>query len=174
MCHKTTPFIVFVCNKKRVQGIFVKSKLQIMWLKTSTSILGFNDYFLTSSALKTLVFPNLCFLLGLSPLLYSLLHVFSLTFLLKTPTYPLTNPFILFSLTSVSVIRLIISNWSRQKLTTHFTAISKNVTKNAFLWKQKTYIPYLAIWKTIWRFTAPILAYSIYNSNGVYRTPHNI
>ena len=45
---------------------FLKSKLQIMKLKTSTSILGFKNYFLTHSALQTLVPPNLCLLLGLS------------------------------------------------------------------------------------------------------------
>ena len=45
---------------------FLKSKLQIMKLKTSTSILGFKNYFLTYSALQTLVPPNLCLLLRLS------------------------------------------------------------------------------------------------------------
>ena len=56
----------FVCNKRRVHEIFLKSKLQIMLLKTSVSILGFKKYFLTSSALQTLVPPNLCLLLRLS------------------------------------------------------------------------------------------------------------
>ena len=28
--YKETPFIVFICNKKRVRGIFLKCKLQIV------------------------------------------------------------------------------------------------------------------------------------------------
>ena len=39
--------------------IFLKSKLQIMQLKTLTSILEFKNYFLTYSALQTLAPPNL-------------------------------------------------------------------------------------------------------------------
>ena len=73
MTYETTPFIVFICNKKRVHEIFLKSKLQIMQLKTSTSILGFKNYFLTYSALQTLVPPNLCLLLCLS----RILHIFN-------------------------------------------------------------------------------------------------
>ena len=38
MYYEATPFIVFICNKKRVHEIFLKSKLQIMYLKTSISI----------------------------------------------------------------------------------------------------------------------------------------
>ena len=64
MYHETTPFIVIICNKKRIHEIFLKSKL-----KTSTLILIFKNYFLTSSALKTLVPPNLCLLLHLSQIL---------------------------------------------------------------------------------------------------------
>ena len=63
------PFIVFICNKKRAHEIFLKSKLQIMQLKISTSILGFKNYFLTYPALQTLVPPNLCLLLCLSQIL---------------------------------------------------------------------------------------------------------
>ena len=51
MYHKTTPFIVFMCNKKIVHEIFLKSKMQIMQLKTLISILGFIKYFPTSSGL---------------------------------------------------------------------------------------------------------------------------
>ena len=40
-----------------------------MKLKTSTSILGFKNHFLTYSALQTLVPPNLCLLLRLSRIL---------------------------------------------------------------------------------------------------------
>ena len=71
MYHETTPFIVFICNKKRVHEIFLKSNLQIMQLKISTSILGFKNCFLTYSALQTLVPPNLCLLLRLS-------HIFNI------------------------------------------------------------------------------------------------
>ena len=45
MYNETTPFIVFICNKKTAHEIFLKSKLQIIWLKTSISILGFAKYF---------------------------------------------------------------------------------------------------------------------------------
>ena len=61
---------------KRVHEIFLKSKLQIMKLKTSTSILGFKNYFLTYSALQTLVPPNLCLLLCLS----RILNIFNVSF----------------------------------------------------------------------------------------------
>ena len=71
MYHETTPFIVFICNKKRIHEIFLKSKL-----KTSTLILIFKNYFLTSSALKTLVPPNLCLLLHLS----QILNIFNVSF----------------------------------------------------------------------------------------------
>ena len=67
--HETTPFIVFICNKKRVDEIFLKPKLQIMWLKILTSLLGFKNYFLTFSALETLTPPNLCLPLHLSQIL---------------------------------------------------------------------------------------------------------
>ena len=40
-----------------------------MKLKTSTSILGFKNHFLTYSALQTLVPPNLCLLLRFSRIL---------------------------------------------------------------------------------------------------------
>ena len=72
--HKMTPLFIFICSKKRVPEIFLKSKLQIMKLKTSTSILGFKKCFLTYSALQTLVPPNLCLLLHLSRIL-SIFHV---------------------------------------------------------------------------------------------------
>ena len=61
---------------KRVHEIILKSKLQIMKLKTSTSILGFKNYFLTSSALQTLVPPTLCLLLCLS----RILNIFNVSF----------------------------------------------------------------------------------------------
>ena len=57
---------VFTCSKMRVHEIFLKPKLQIMWLKTSILVLGFTKYFLTFSALQTLVPPNLRLLLRLS------------------------------------------------------------------------------------------------------------
>ena len=76
MYDETTPFIVFICNEKRVHEIFLKSKLQIMQLKTSISILGFKNYFLTSSALQTLVPPNLCVLSCLS----RILNIFNVSF----------------------------------------------------------------------------------------------
>ena len=62
MYHETTQFIIFTSSKKKVQQIFLKFKLQIIQLKTSISMLRFTKYFLTSSALKTLVPPNLCLL----------------------------------------------------------------------------------------------------------------
>ena len=76
MHHKTTPFSVFISNKKTIYQIFLRSKLQIMKLKTSTSILGFKNYFLTSSALQTLVPPTLCLLLCLS----RILNIFNVSF----------------------------------------------------------------------------------------------
>ena len=62
--------------QKRVHDMFLKSKLQIMYLKTSISVLGFTKYFLTSSALQTLVPPNLCRLLRLS----RILNIFNVSF----------------------------------------------------------------------------------------------
>ena len=62
--------------QKRVHDMFLKSKLQIMYLKTSISVLGFTKYFLTSSALQTLVPPNLCLLLRLS----RILNIFNVSF----------------------------------------------------------------------------------------------
>ena len=47
-----------------------------MKLKTSTSILGFKNYFLTYSALQTLVPPNLCLHLRLS----QILSIFNVSF----------------------------------------------------------------------------------------------
>ena len=76
MYLQTTPFIVFICNKNRAHKIFLKSKLQIMYLKTSISILGFTKYFLTCSALKTSVPPNQCLLLRIS----RLLNIFNVSF----------------------------------------------------------------------------------------------
>ena len=76
MYHKTTPLIVFLCNKEGVHEIFLKSRLQIMYLKTSTSILAFTKDFLTSSALQILVPPNLCLLLCLS----QILNIFNVSF----------------------------------------------------------------------------------------------
>ena len=66
MYHETTPFTVFVCNKKRAHEIFLKSKLQIMQLKTSISSLEFAKYFLTSSALQALAPRSLLLLFCLS------------------------------------------------------------------------------------------------------------
>ena len=70
MYHKMTPFIVLICNKESVHQVFLKCKLQIMQFtqqpKTSFSILEFAKYFLTSSALQTLVPSNLCLLFYLS------------------------------------------------------------------------------------------------------------
>ena len=77
MYHETTPFIVFIYSKKRVHEIFLKSKLQIMLLKTSISILGFKNYFPTSSALQSLIPPNLCLLLCLSRILNTFKVLFS-------------------------------------------------------------------------------------------------
>ena len=37
MYRETTPFIVFICNKKRAREIFLKSKLQIK-LKSKFSV----------------------------------------------------------------------------------------------------------------------------------------
>ena len=47
-----------------------------MKLKNSTSVLGFKNYFLTYSALQTLVPPNLCLLLRLS----QILNIFNVSF----------------------------------------------------------------------------------------------
>ena len=74
--HTTTPFIIFTCNKKIIHEICLKSKPQIMQLKTSTSILGFKNYFLTYSAMQTLVAPNLCLLLRL----FQILNIFNVSF----------------------------------------------------------------------------------------------
>ena len=46
----------------------MKPEQQIIKLKTSISVLGIKNYFLTYSALQTLVPPNLCLLLRLSRL----------------------------------------------------------------------------------------------------------
>ena len=73
MYQETTLFIAAICNKKRPHEI---SKLQIMYQKTSISILGFTKYFLTSSALQTSVPPNLCLLLCLS----RILNIFNVSF----------------------------------------------------------------------------------------------
>ena len=73
MYQETTLFIAVICNKKRPHEI---SKLQIMYQKTSISILGFTKYFLTSSALQTSVPPNLCLLLCLS----RILNIFNVSF----------------------------------------------------------------------------------------------
>ena len=54
----------------------MRYKLQIMQLKISTSLLGFKNYFLTNSALQTLVPPNLCLLLRLS----QILNIFNVSF----------------------------------------------------------------------------------------------
>ena len=72
----TTPFIVFICSKKRVHEISLKSKLQIMQLKILASLLGFKNYFLTSSALQTLFPPNLCLLVCPS----QILNIFNVSF----------------------------------------------------------------------------------------------
>ena len=74
--HVTTPFMVFICNKKRVHEIFLKSKLQIMQLKLQASLLGFKNYFLIYSALQTLVPPNLCLLLRPS----QVVNIFNVSF----------------------------------------------------------------------------------------------
>ena len=66
----------FHMQKKRVHEIFLKSNFQTMELKISTSILGFRNYFLTYSALQTLVPPNLCLLLCLS----QILNIFNVSF----------------------------------------------------------------------------------------------
>ena len=76
MYHETTPSIVFICNKKKEHEMFLKSKLQIMYLKTLIFVLGYAKYFLTSSALLTLVPPNLCLLLRLS----RILNIFNVSF----------------------------------------------------------------------------------------------
>ena len=69
MYQETTPFNVFICNKKRVHEMFLKFKREIFWLKTSITILESTKYFLVSSALQTLVPPNLYLLLSLSRIL---------------------------------------------------------------------------------------------------------
>ena len=74
--HEVKSFIIFICNRNRVHETFLKSKLQIMKLKTWTSILGLKNYFLTYSALQTLVLPNLCLLLRLS----QILNIFNVSF----------------------------------------------------------------------------------------------
>ena len=69
-------FIVFICSKKRVHEIFLKSKLQIMQVEILVSLLGFKNYFLTYSALQTFVPPDLCLLLHLS----LILNIFNVSF----------------------------------------------------------------------------------------------
>ena len=76
MYHETTPFLVFICNKKRLHEIYLKSNLEIMKLKISTSNLESKNYFLNYSALKSLVPPNLCLLLRLS----EILNIFNVCF----------------------------------------------------------------------------------------------
>ena len=53
-------------NLRTTASVYLKSKLQIMKFiqKPNTFILGFTKYFLTSSALETLVLPNLYLLLS--------------------------------------------------------------------------------------------------------------
>ena len=53
MYHETTLCKVFTCNKKRTHEIFLKSKLELMQLKTSISILAFTKCFLCKP-------PQLC------------------------------------------------------------------------------------------------------------------
>ena len=62
------------CSEEHVQttaSVYRKFKLQIIYKRTSRilSILGFTKRFLTSSALRTLILPNLYYLLSLSHLL---------------------------------------------------------------------------------------------------------
>ena len=76
MYHETTPFIVFICHKKRVNEIFLKSKMQIMYMKIPNSLLGYKNYFLTYSALQTFVPPNSSLLLRLS----QILNIFNVSF----------------------------------------------------------------------------------------------
>ena len=75
MYNETTSFIVFTCNKKRAHEIFLKSKLQIIQLKTSISILGFEKYFLDLKLCK-LQFHQICLLLRLS----RTLNIFNVSF----------------------------------------------------------------------------------------------
>ena len=89
MYHEMSPVIVFICNKKRAPEMFSKSKLQIKHLKTSISVLGFTKYFLTSSALQTLVPPNLCLLLRLS----RMLNIFNASFSSKLNRLNTLSPY---------------------------------------------------------------------------------
>ena len=56
--------------------MYLESKLQIMELKISTSLLRFKNYFLIYSALQTLVPPDLCVLLRPS----QILNIFNVLF----------------------------------------------------------------------------------------------
>ena len=94
---------------------------------------------------------------GISPWFCSKLHLFSLMFLLKTPTYSLTTPKKLsqkapFPLTLVSVIwrdhwkeitekkRSLKKNSQKiQHKQIQFTTVSKKITQNVSSWKQKNY-----------------------------------
>ena len=69
MYHETTPFTIFIFNKKRVHAIFLKSKLQIIQLKSSISTLGITNLFLTFLAFQSLVPPYSCLFLRLSRIL---------------------------------------------------------------------------------------------------------
>ena len=92
-------------------------------------------------------------------------------FLLKTPTYDTTTfqkafPFLP---TSVSIAWPIILNWNRSEFTEknflqkiqHKKFIcceQKNNKTNVSSWKPKIYYNYVATWKSLWRFTASIIA----------------
>ena len=68
--HKKTPMLESEVHLRMTASVFLKPKLQIIWLtykpKTSFSALGFTKYFVTCSVLQTLAPPNLCVILRFS------------------------------------------------------------------------------------------------------------
>ena len=123
MYNETTPFIVSICNKKRVHEIFLKSKLQKMQLKISTSILAFRNYFLTCSALQTLIPPNLCLLLRLSQIL-NIFNVFFSTSRNRLNTVVIKNMYK--SPMHTTWVLALFSSAVQQRYTQHHSITDKN------------------------------------------------
>ena len=69
MYHETTPFIIFICNKKRAHGIFFEKKITNNVAENLDFDFRVNKHFPTSSALQTSIPPDSCLLLRLSQIL---------------------------------------------------------------------------------------------------------
>ena len=94
-------------------------------------------------------------------------------FFLKTPNYPLTTPqktipspgFSICNLTNYIKLKYARVHWKKISQKKQHKKCHCCEQKNNKKWKQKIYCNYLAIWKTLWRFTASIIAV-------VYLGPH--